>query len=109
MTTAARAVLADCRGALAELVDGLEGATWRRRWITVVVLLRAVGHVLESVDGATSPRHQAANSRWWNSLKSSRPKPEIFWLFIFEERNAIVKEYQINAGHGVTTQLRGMQ
>jgi hypothetical protein len=102
VTTAAREVLDDCRGALAELVDGVQGPTWRRRWIVAVVLLRAVGHVLEKVDGARSDKHKAEIFRWWTNLKSTEPDPAIFWLFVEEERNTIVKEYQTNAGQGVT-------
>jgi hypothetical protein len=104
MTAAAREVLADCRGALEELVDGVQGPTWRRRWIIAVVLLRAVGHVLEKVDGARSDKHKVEISRWWARLNSAKPNPAIFWLFIEEERNTIVKEYQTNAGQGVTVQ-----
>lgn len=109
MTTAARQVLADCRGALDELVDGVQGPTWRRRWIIAVVLLRTVGYVLEKVDGARSNKHKAEISRWWANLKSTKPNPAIFWLFIEEERNTIVKEYQTNAGQGVTVQLSGVE
>jgi hypothetical protein len=109
MTTSAREVLADCRGALEELTDGVQGPTWRRRWITSVVLLRAVGHVLEKVDGARSPNHKEAISHWWLGIKSTRPNPAIFWRFIEEERNTIAKEYQTNAGQGVTVQLSGIE
>ena len=109
MTTAAREVLIDCRGALAELSDGVQGPTWRRRWIIAVVLLRATGHVLEKVDSARSPKHKAAIAQWWANLKSTKPIPAIFWLFIEEERNTIVKEYQTNAGQGVTIQLSGIE
>src|SRR5664280_946835 len=42
MTANARIVLADCREAHGELVDGLIGSLWRRRWATVVVLLRTI-------------------------------------------------------------------
>lgn len=48
MTLAARETLEDCRGALAELTDGVKGGQWRRRWIIAIVLLRAVGQVLDS-------------------------------------------------------------
>jgi hypothetical protein len=109
MTIAAREVLEDCRGALAELVDGVQGRQWRRRWIIAVVLLRAVGHVLEKVDGARSTQLRAEISRWWDNLKTTKPRPEIFWLFVEEERNTIVKEYQTNAGQGVTVQLSGIE
>ncbi len=51
MTDNAREVLGDCQKALIEydLID-LHGR-WRFRWITCVVLLRVVGHVLKEVDG----------------------------------------------------------
>lgn len=108
MTTAAREVLEDCRGALAELVDGITGPVWRRRWIISVVLLRAVGHVLDKVDGACSQQYRTTIDEWWKQLKNTRPNPEIFWLFIHDERNSIVKEYQTNAGQGVTVTISGI-
>jgi len=40
MTQAARKVLEDCKGALADFHYGIQGGEWRRRWITSVVLLR---------------------------------------------------------------------
>lgn len=110
MTTAACQVLEDCRGARSELVDRIQGSAWRRRWIVAVALLRAVGHVLDKVDGSRSASHKRAGvTRWWKALGSSKPKPEIFWLFIDEERNAIVKEYEINAAQGVTIQIGGIE
>jgi hypothetical protein len=109
MTPSARLVLADCRGALSELTDGVQGTVWRRRWIIAVVLLRAVGHVLHKVDGITSAKHTKAIAEWWSKLSLTKPSPEIFWLFIEEERNNILKEYQTNAGQGVTLQLGGSQ
>ena len=109
MTIAARQVVEDCRGALAELADDVQGPTWRRRWIVSIVLLRTVGHVLDKVDGARSPKHREAIARWWKELGATKPKPEIFSLFVEEERNTIVKQYQTNAGQGVTVQLGGVQ
>ena len=105
MTTSAREVLEDCRGALAELGDGVQGPVWRRRWIVAVVLLRAVGHVLDKVDGARSKELKEAVDEWWCLLRSTKPKPQIFWQFVDEERNAIVKEYQTNARQGVSIQV----
>ena len=109
MTVAAREVLEDCRGALAELVDGVQGSQWRRRWIIAIVLLRAVGHVLDKIDGERSPQYKAEISRWWENLKATEPRPEIFWLFIDKERNTILKEYQTNAGQGVTVHVSGIE
>jgi len=109
VTDAAREALEDCRGAIDSLVDGVQGREWRRRWILSVVLLRAIGHVLDKVDGARSPAHRAEIDRWWSNLKSSRPLPTIFWEFIDEERNSILKQYRTNAGQGVTVQLSGSE
>ncbi|MDL5030631.1 hypothetical protein QRD43_01830 [Pelomonas sp. APW6] len=94
MTTAAREALDDCKGALAELADGVQGGQWRRRWIISVVLLRAVGHVLDNVDGSRSAAYRLAIDSWWSQLKASKPEPAIFWSLIDEERNTILKEYQ---------------
>ncbi len=102
MTSAARNVLDDCRGALLEFTDGVQGGTWRRRWVTCVVLLRAVGHVLDKVDAARSPIHRSVIDSWWTDLKETKPDPAIFWAFIDDERNLIVKEYRTRAGQGVT-------
>jgi hypothetical protein len=101
MTTAARAVLEDCRGALAELVDGLQGGAWRRRWITAVVLLRAVGHILDKID-SRSAKYARPIAAAWSSLNGSKPAPTIFWAFIESERNNILKEYELSAGQGAT-------
>ena len=109
MTAAARETLEDCRGALAELVDGVQGRDWRRKWILAVVLLRTVGHVLDKVDGGRTPAYRAAIDKWWSSLKASKPAPSIFWQLIEEERNSILKEYLTAAGQGVTIQLSGIE
>jgi hypothetical protein len=109
MTTAAREVLEDCRGAVAELIDGVQGRQWRRRWVVAVVLLRAVGHVLDKVDADRSPAYRAAISAWWVGIKGTKPKPEIFWGFIEDERNTILKEYRTSAGQGATVQLGGIE
>ena len=89
MTTrlGARAVLADCDQALEELKVARQ-ETLRRRWLTMVALLRAVGHVLDKVDGATSPALRTVINQRYAALKASRPDPAIFWHFIEEERNA---------------------
>lgn len=100
MTKAARLVLQDARGALDDLEDGVQGSTWRRRWITAVVLLRMVGHVLEKVDGK---EHEISSiiDLWWNDLKRNKKMHAIFWNFINEQRNNILKEYNLGAGQGV--------
>lgn len=109
MTTAARDALEDCWGALEELADGIQGRVWRRRWVTAVVLLRAVGHVLDKVDARRDDAYRRAIDLWWAKMKSSKPDPVIFWAFIDEERNFIVKEYRTRAGQGVAVRLSGVE
>lgn len=102
MTIAARRVLDDCRGAVDEIGNGVQGSAWRRRWVAAVVLLRTVGFVLSSVDSKISPEYKRAISEAWTHLKESKPQPEIFWGFIDAERHNIVHEYEVGAGKGVT-------
>ena len=98
-------VLSDCRGALDELTTGVHGASWRGRWVTAVVLLRAVGHVLDNVDSQRIPEMKAAIAAAWHQLKCQKPEPTIYWQFIDEERNNLIKEYLVGAGHNVTVYL----
>lgn len=101
MTKQARLVLDDCRGALSELIDGLQGTVWRRRWITCVILLRAVGHVLKNVDANACGALKSEISAAFEQIKQTKPCPIIFWEFIEKERNHIVKQYKFNAGQGI--------
>lgn len=92
MTEAARRVLKDCRLALAMLEEETDQARWRVHWAAAVGLARAVGHVLDKVDGKdplTKKLAAAAFKRW----KSTAPEHEIFREFIERERNSILKEY----------------
>ncbi len=101
MKIKAREVLSDCKDALEEL-DNTQGSIWRIRFITAITLLRAVGHILEKVDGKTSDIHKSVIENQWTIWKNDRTNHEIFWSFIENERNLILKEYQINGGQGVT-------
>jgi hypothetical protein len=95
MTTVARQVLADCVIALEMLEAEQDLARWRVHWAGALALLRAVGHVLHKVDGADlKVRRQIdiAYDRW----KSQRTENAIFWEFIEQERNNILKEYRFN-------------
>ena len=89
----ARFVLNDARLAFDELrsvsAAGGDRALYRRRWIAVVTLLRAVGHVLEKVDGGRSGIHRDVIAEWWD-----RPKPPIFADFIKNIRDLTVKQYR---------------
>jgi hypothetical protein len=105
MTGAAREVLEDCRGAVEEISDGVQGSTWRRRWVTAVTLLRTVGYVLKSIDVKTSPKYERAIDAAWIQLGQSKRQNPIFWEFIEAERNNIIHEYELGVGQGATVHL----
>jgi hypothetical protein len=91
----AREVLADCEIALEMLEAEQDMARWRVHWAGALALVRAVGHVLHKVDGAAPDVRQqvdAAYKRW----KSQKAKNAVFWEFIEDERNNIMKEYRFN-------------
>jgi hypothetical protein len=95
MTTVARQVVADCEIALEMLEAQRDLARWRVHWAGALALLRAVGHVLHKVDGADPKTHRLidiAYDRW----KAQRKENAIFWEFIEQERNNILKEYRFN-------------
>jgi hypothetical protein len=105
MTEASRVVLDDCRAALADLREqvggeAIHGDKWRRRWVTVVVLLRIVGDVLRKLDAGQSDEYKQAIDEAWKRLNADIDKPEdaVFQSFIEEDRNLIVKEYRFRAG-----------
>ena len=102
MTIKARVVLLDCDAALTDLRTEPTGHTWRCRWAAAVSLLRAVGHVLKTVDSQASTEMADAIRAAWETLQRTRPEPEIFWQFIEEERNNVLKAYQFGAKETVT-------
>ena len=99
MTIVARIALADCEAALSDLTNcGLDSG-WSRRWVAFVAVLRAVGHVLDHVDGERAPELRSAIDNEYRKLKASKPEPHIFWSFIEDERNVILKEYRFRGVH----------
>jgi hypothetical protein len=98
----AREVLLDCERGLADFEAAGLTPYWRTRWIAVVALLRSVGHVLEKTDKKQSPGLEKAINQAWNALKKTRPEPRIFWEFIREERNNVLKVYEIGARLNIT-------
>jgi hypothetical protein len=91
----ARQVLDDCRVALQLLEAEKDLQCWRIHWVAALALVRAVGHVLDKVDGADpkiGDEAHAAFKRW----KGNAPEHVIFREFIDRERNNILKEYEFN-------------
>ncbi|MGY4177638.1 hypothetical protein ACVIHH_002929 [Bradyrhizobium sp. USDA 4518] len=95
MTTRARLVLDDCRLALQMLEDETELRRWRLHWVAAIALIRAVGHVLDKVDGKDTSVKKAARAAYaeWTGTAQEH---EIFREFIERERNTILKEYEFN-------------
>lgn len=95
MTEAARKVLEDCKAALDMLEEEGDEQRWRVLWAGAMALVRAVGHVLQKVDGEDPTVRQLVDQalkRW----DADREANEVFWEFIQKERNNILKEYRFN-------------
>lgn len=93
----------DCVGILfhfqnSDIVDGDEELPeWRLHWVSGLAMLRTIGHVLAKVDALDSPAHAAAVGGLWATLKKDRKSSEIFWNFIEDERNNLLKTYTFGA------------
>ena len=83
------------------------GQDWVLHWAASVSLLRTVGHALRIVDAKQSPAHRQAIDEAWEVWRAGKGELEIFWLFIQEERHAILKEFELHAGRWVTVHLGG--
>lgn len=94
MTATARKVLADCKTAHNLLEAESDTARFRVLWVSGVALLRSVGHVLQKVDSKRDPQIAGAVVAAWERWKVDREANAVFWEFIEEERNNILKEYE---------------
>ena len=92
MTHRAREVLEDCRLALHMLEEEADLQRWRILWAGGVALVRAVGHVLDKVDGEDATVKKVARE-FFNGWKSGADHM-IFREFIERERNNLLKEYR---------------
>jgi hypothetical protein len=95
MLTAARRVLLDCRVAYELLELESDDARFRVLWVGAVALLRSVGHVLQKVDARQGQAYEEAINRAWQRWKTDREGNAIFWNFIEQERNNVLKQYDI--------------
>lgn len=94
MTVNARKVLRDLQTAhkLLELEQSVEG--FRVLWVAAIALCRAVGHVLQKIDSDTSPQLKVAISQIYASWKADPEMHHIFFEFIEDEHNSVLKEYE---------------
>lgn len=96
---AARRVLRDAyraRHDLAAAYQADDPVVCRLRWVTVVTLLRTVGHALENLDRRRSPELKTAIKIAWNRWKAQPFDHLIFHEFIKSERDMLLKEYRFS-------------
>jgi len=110
MAARARRVLADCERALTDFEASAGTDFQHTRWVALIAMLRAVGHVLEAVDGrAAGPEIKKRLDAAWQRLSAEknrpRAQPHIFHDFIFAERNDTLKEYEIGAAVNITIKV----
>ena len=92
----ARVVLRDCRLAHEELELVDSQRQFRFKFAGAMSLIRAVGHVLQKVDGSSNAKLQKAISTAWRLWSLHPEKYPLFHDFICRERNLILKEYDFN-------------
>jgi hypothetical protein len=95
MTEQARRVLLDCHYALNLLEKETDPDLWRVHWAGALALLRAVGHVLDKVDGK-DPLVAKVSRDLFQRWKKERQTYELFNEFIERDRNLLLKEYEFN-------------
>jgi hypothetical protein len=57
---------------------------------------------LEKIGGTASPEATAAIKRTWEAVRATKPEPRIFWDFVEQERNNVLKAYRRAATQNVT-------
>ena len=95
----ARLVLQDAMFVREKLENELGHIEWRLYWVLAVVLLRAVGHVLDKVDGNNDSKVKREANALHKSWRSG-DENAIFRDFIERERNSILKEYESEITEG---------
>src|SRR4051794_37275513 len=107
--SAAKQVLSRCEYFRDRLRENPTGVAFLAQFSGCLALLRSVGHVLQKVDAVSSRTLGANQAKWWADLNASHSEPKIFWRFIEEDRNLILKESDIRAGQSVTVVLTGVE
>jgi len=108
MVLNAQRVLADYKHALELLQEESHPDSFRVFWVAEISLVRAVGHVLQKVDGRDEVVKAAVASAY-ASWKADRSGNAIFWDFIEGERNQVLKQYEIGFFAGPVDVVAGGQ
>jgi hypothetical protein len=93
VTAAARKVLADCFLAHFLLEDETDTEILRVHWVGALSLIRAVGHVLEAVDGTDLYCRKISEEMYRSWRDKLNLEHQIFRDFIKHERDLMLKEY----------------
>lgn len=102
MSLRARQVIADAVVAIEDFEASASTPYWRTRWVAVVSILRAVGYVAANVDATGDEILKSAVDSEFAEIVRTKPEPTIFWNFIFDERNRVVKEMTLGARLSIT-------
>ena len=90
----ARDVLEDCEKALEMLQEEIPSDEFRVIWVAAIAQVRAIGHVLHKVDGERNPKLKKIIEEAFNDWKKNKEDNAIFWDFIENERNSVLKQYE---------------
>jgi hypothetical protein len=90
----ARDVLEDCEQALGMLQVEDSFDKFRVIWVAAIAQVRAVGHVLHKVDGERNPKLKRIIEETYSKWKKNKEDNAIFWDFIENERNSVLKQYE---------------
>lgn len=87
-------VLEDCENALEMLQVEESFDKFRVIWVAAIAQVRAVGHVLHKVDGERNLKLKKIIEDTFSDWKKDRDSNAIFWEFIENERNSVLKQYE---------------
>jgi hypothetical protein len=105
----AHEVLDDCEVAFRLLDDEERPEVFRVLWVAGISLARAVGHVLHKVDAERDSATKRAVEAAYGVWQLDRSSNTIFWDFIEEERNQVLKQYSIGFSPGPVSVLVGTE
>ena len=91
---AAREVLYDCMQALEMLQTEVSFDRFRVIWVAAIAQVRAVGHVLHKIDSEKDQKLKKIIAESYDAWKVNKEENAIFWDFIENERNSVLKQYE---------------
>jgi uncharacterized phage-associated protein len=90
-----RKVLRDVQHIIEWLENEEDEFRFRTAVIAAITLLRTVGHALRKVDAARNPELKPIVEQRYAAWKADPDRARIFFEFIEQERNLILKEYEV--------------